>query len=55
MSVFVEELLIVRHLQFTTEAMKHAHPLGRFVYPEATNLVGYICRILPTIPIEESP
>jgi len=51
LSVYVEELIIVRDIKYeNVNPEKTAHPLALFAYPESTNLLGYVVRILPKSP-----
>lgn len=50
MSVFAEELLIVRQIKVEGQQISlEGHPLA-FAYPEAVNLAGYMVRVLPKLP-----
>lgn len=49
MANIVEELILVRRIQ----GAKTGHPLCRFEYPEAINLIGYTVRSLPKIVAED--
>lgn len=55
MSVFAEELLIVRQIAFSDDSIRDKHLLGGIVDREATNLVGYVVRILPAYPRSSQP
>jgi hypothetical protein len=50
MAVFADELLLVRQLRFEDAEAAQVHPLGRFTYPDAINLAGYVVRVLPRLP-----
>ena len=47
LAVFAEELLLVRNVRWTNNAPVQEHPLGTVASPEAINLLGYVCRVLP--------
>jgi hypothetical protein len=49
MANVVEELILVRRVQ----GAKAGHPLSRFEYPEAINLIGYVVRSLPKVVAED--
>ena len=51
MSAFVEELLLVRDIRLMSGLDQSDHPLSKFAYPDAINLVGYVVRVLPKLPM----
>ncbi len=55
-SAYVEELLLVRDIKVQNkEGVTYEHPLAAFAYPDAINLVGYVVRVMPKLPLQEPP
>ena len=53
MANVIEEIVLVRRVQ--DASIDSGHPLGRFEYPEAINLIAFIVRSLPAISAKEAP
>jgi hypothetical protein len=54
MSAYVTELILVRDIRYNgaSQDADISHPLGRFSYPDTVNLLGYVVRILPELPVK---
>lgn len=51
LSVFAEQLVLVRSIRVVgPKPSVTEHPLLRFAYPDAINLLGFIVRIMPMLP-----
>jgi hypothetical protein len=48
LSVYIEEILLVRQVRFTGKGRFDEHPLrNKFAYPAVVNLLGYVVRAMP--------
>lgn len=54
MPCFIEELIIVRDIKLSGAINSDSkHPLASFAYPDGINLVAYVVRVLPKMPIHK--
>lgn len=52
MGGFIEEIILVRNISYSGSDSNNMfeHPLGRYAYPDAINILGFVVRVLPEIP-----